>query len=119
MDDLIIPSADEEEGLRKLRTVFEVASKYGLEIQFKNLTHFQTWEETELHTDTSQWGYGAVLLQEADDGRLHPVYYTSKKTNTAEDKYSSYELEVFASCSPEEIVSVPARAQGQDSYRLF
>ncbi|GFX99441.1 retrovirus-related Pol polyprotein from transposon gypsy [Trichonephila clavipes] len=35
MDDLIIPSADEEEGLRKLRTVFEVASKYWLEIQFK------------------------------------------------------------------------------------
>ncbi|GFS55953.1 hypothetical protein TNCV_2564261 [Trichonephila clavipes] len=35
MDDLIIPSVDEEEGLRKLRTVFEVASKYGLEIQFK------------------------------------------------------------------------------------
>ncbi|GFV41333.1 retrovirus-related Pol polyprotein from transposon 17.6 [Trichonephila clavipes] len=34
MDDLIIPSADEEEGLRKLRTIFEVASKYGLEIQF-------------------------------------------------------------------------------------
>ncbi|GFW36414.1 retrovirus-related Pol polyprotein from transposon 17.6 [Trichonephila clavipes] len=35
IDDLIIPSVDEEEGLRKLRTVFEVASKYGLEIQFK------------------------------------------------------------------------------------
>ncbi|GFT68544.1 retrovirus-related Pol polyprotein from transposon 17.6 [Trichonephila clavipes] len=35
MDDLIIPSADEEEGLRNLRTVLEVASKYGLEIQFK------------------------------------------------------------------------------------
>ncbi|GFY49018.1 retrovirus-related Pol polyprotein from transposon 17.6 [Trichonephila inaurata madagascariensis] len=35
MDDLIIPSADEEEGLRKLRTVFEVASKYWLKIQFK------------------------------------------------------------------------------------
>ncbi|GFT61271.1 retrovirus-related Pol polyprotein from transposon 17.6 [Trichonephila clavipes] len=188
MDDLIISSADEEEGLRKLRNVLEVASKYGLEIQFKKcqflkrkvefLVHivengtvssslsktlavrkfpqptilkqvqnflgltgyfrkfipeyskiakplsdllrkdnsfvfeqpqikafgklkeiltsspvlhiFKPGKKTELHTDASQQGYGAVLLQEADDGRLHPVYYMSKKTNTAEEKYSSY-----------------------------
>ncbi|GFT33556.1 transposon Tf2-6 polyprotein [Trichonephila clavipes] len=159
MDDLIIPSADEEEGLRKLRTVFEVASKYGLEIQFKKcqflkrkvefLGHivengtvspslsktqaplsdllrkdnsfvfeqlqieafgklkgiltsspvlhiFKPGKKTELHTDVSQQSYGAVLLQKADDGRLHPVSYMSKKTNTAEEKYSSYELEVLA-----------------------
>ncbi|GFS52817.1 retrovirus-related Pol polyprotein from transposon 17.6 [Trichonephila clavipes] len=163
MDDLIIPSADEEEGLRKLRIVLEVALKYGLEIQFKKcqflkrkvefLGHivengtinpslsktlavrtfpqpttlkqvqsflgltgyfrksipeyskiakpltlhiFKPGKKTELHTYASQQGYGAVLLQEADDGRLHPVYYMSKKTNTAEEKYSSYELEVLA-----------------------
>ncbi|GFT68543.1 transposon Tf2-6 polyprotein [Trichonephila clavipes] len=29
-------------------------------------------------------------------GGLPPVYYMSKKTNTAEEKYSSYELEVLA-----------------------
>ncbi|GFW21149.1 transposon Tf2-11 polyprotein [Trichonephila clavipes] len=41
--------------------------------------------KTELHTDACKQGYGAILLQEAEDGKLHPVYYMSKKTNTAED----------------------------------
>ncbi|GFT26387.1 retrovirus-related Pol polyprotein from transposon 17.6 [Trichonephila clavipes] len=35
MDDLIIPAKDEKEGLEKLREVLEVASKYGLEMKFK------------------------------------------------------------------------------------
>ncbi|GFW88310.1 hypothetical protein TNCV_820661 [Trichonephila clavipes] len=42
--------------------------------------------KTELHTDACKQGYGAILLQEAEDGKLHPVYYMSKKTNTAEEK---------------------------------
>ncbi|GFW32563.1 hypothetical protein TNCV_565091 [Trichonephila clavipes] len=49
--------------------------------------------KTELHTDACKHGYGAILLQEAEDGKLHPVYYMSKKTNAAEEKYGSYELE--------------------------
>ncbi|GBN37420.1 Transposon Tf2-8 polyprotein [Araneus ventricosus] len=57
---------------------------------------FQQGKTTELHTDASQQGYGAVLLQEAEDGKLHPVQYMSKKTTPAEEKYSSYELEVLA-----------------------
>ncbi|GFX87152.1 retrovirus-related Pol polyprotein from transposon 297 [Trichonephila clavipes] len=52
--------------------------------------------KTELHTDACKQGFGAILLQEAEDGKLHPVYYMSKKTNTAEEKYDSYELEVLA-----------------------
>ncbi|GFV06021.1 transposon Ty3-I Gag-Pol polyprotein [Trichonephila clavipes] len=36
--------------------------------------------KTELHTDACKQEYGAILLQEADDGKLHPVYYMSKKT---------------------------------------
>ncbi|KAG5861787.1 hypothetical protein JTB14_037397 [Gonioctena quinquepunctata] len=53
--------------------------------------------ETELHTDASKYGYGACLLQKLNkDGRFHPVYYMSKKTTPAEEKYSSYELEVSA-----------------------
>lgn len=53
--------------------------------------------ETEVHTDASMHGYGAVLLQRApDDGCLHPIYFMSKKTTDAEKKYSSYELEVLA-----------------------
>ena len=53
--------------------------------------------ELELHTDASQDGLGAILLQRSyDDNLLHPVYYVSKKTTDAERKYSSYELEVLA-----------------------
>ncbi|GFW30882.1 transposon Tf2-8 polyprotein [Trichonephila clavipes] len=54
---------------------------------------FKYGRKTELHTDACKQGYGAILLQEAEDGKLHPVYYMSKKTNTAEEKYDSYKLE--------------------------
>ncbi|GFS87635.1 transposon Tf2-11 polyprotein [Trichonephila clavipes] len=43
--------------------------------------------KTELHTDACKQGFGAILLQEAEDGKLHPVYYMSKKTNIAEEKH--------------------------------
>ncbi|GFW07953.1 hypothetical protein TNCV_3920851 [Trichonephila clavipes] len=57
---------------------------------------YKCGRKTELHTDACKQGFGAILLQEAEDGKLHPVYYMSKKTNTAEAKYGSYELEVLA-----------------------
>ncbi|GFY28118.1 retrovirus-related Pol polyprotein from transposon 17.6 [Trichonephila clavipes] len=44
--------------------------------------------KTELHTDACKQGLGAILLQEGEDGKLHPVYYMSKKTNTAEENIS-------------------------------
>ena len=53
--------------------------------------------DTELHTDTSQDGLAAMLLQKSTrDNQWHPVYYSSKKTNDAERRYTSYELEVLA-----------------------
>ncbi|GFV05453.1 transposon Tf2-9 polyprotein [Trichonephila clavipes] len=185
LDDLVIPAKNEQEGLEKLKIIFEVAKKYGLEIKFKkcqflkkkieflghivesgtikpsptktlavrkfpepttikqvqsflgltgyfrkyikdyskiakplsdltrkeNLFVFGIQQEafeklkkilsegpilhlykygrkTELHTDACKQGYGAILLQEAEDGKLHPVYYMSKKTNTAEENIS-------------------------------
>ncbi|GFX43004.1 retrovirus-related Pol polyprotein from transposon 17.6 [Trichonephila clavipes] len=194
LDDLVIPAKNEQEGLEKLKIIFEVAKKYGLEIKFKkcqflkkkieflghiiqsgtikpsptktlavrkfpepttikqvqsflgltgylrkyikdyskiakplsDLTRkenifvfgiqqkeafeklkkimsegpvlhlYKYGRKTELHTDACKQGYGTILLQEAEDGKLHPVYYMSKKTNTAEEKYDSYELEVLA-----------------------
>lgn len=51
---------------------------------------------TELHTDASKHGYGAILLQRDDNQLLRPVYYASGRTTPAEEKYSSYELEVLA-----------------------
>ncbi|GFT73692.1 retrovirus-related Pol polyprotein from transposon 17.6 [Trichonephila clavipes] len=35
LDDLVIPAKNKQEGLEKLKIIFEVAKKYGLEIQFK------------------------------------------------------------------------------------
>ncbi|GFW60632.1 hypothetical protein TNCV_569781 [Trichonephila clavipes] len=197
LDDLVIPAKNEQEGLEKLKIIFEVAKKYGLEIKFKkcqflkkkieflghivesgtikpsptktlavrkfpepttikqvqsflgltgyfrkyikdyskiakplsDLTRkenlfvflffgtqqkeafeklkkilsegpilhlYKYGRKKEMHTDACKQGYGAILLQEAEDGKLHPVYYMSKKTNTAEEKYDSYELEVLA-----------------------
>lgn len=61
------------------------------------LNIFQRGAPTQLHTDASMHGYGACLMQVSNvDGKLHPVYYFSKKTTPAEEKYSSYELEVLA-----------------------
>ncbi|XP_011688730.1 PREDICTED: uncharacterized protein K02A2.6-like [Wasmannia auropunctata] len=52
---------------------------------------------TELHTDASQHGYGAVLLQRSpEDQKLHPIHYFSRKTSNAERNYPSYELEALA-----------------------
>ncbi|GFX45601.1 retrovirus-related Pol polyprotein from transposon 17.6 [Trichonephila clavipes] len=65
--------------------------------------------KTELHTDACKQEYGAILLQEAEDGKLHPVYYMSKKTNTAEEKYDSYELEHFRRLQKKELITRIAR----------
>ncbi|GFV79089.1 retrovirus-related Pol polyprotein from transposon 17.6 [Trichonephila clavipes] len=194
LDYLVIPAKNEQEGLEKLKIIFKVTKKYGLEIKFKkcqflkkkieflghiveigtikpsptktlavrkfpepttiiqiqsflgltgyfrkyikdyskiakllsNLTRkknlfvfgtqqkeafeklkkimsegpilhlYKYGRKTELHTDACKQGFGAILLQEAEDGKLHTVYYMSKKTNKAEEKYDSYELEVLA-----------------------
>ncbi|GFW18608.1 integrase catalytic domain-containing protein [Trichonephila clavipes] len=58
--------------------------------------------KTELHTDACKQGYGAILLQEAEDGKLHPVYYMSKKTNTAEEKGSAFTSKLFNDYCDEE-----------------
>ena len=48
---------------------------------------------TEIHTDASVYGYGAVLLQQdVEDRQFHPIEYMSRKTTSAEQKYHSYEL---------------------------
>ena len=46
--------------------------------------------------DTSDFGVGAVLTQEDDDGVDHPVAYYSKKLNIHQRKYSVIEKECLA-----------------------
>jgi len=52
---------------------------------------------TELHTDASTSGLGAVLLQAHElGGPLHVVYYASRKTSDAETRYHSSKLELLS-----------------------
>ncbi|CAF4894949.1 unnamed protein product [Pieris macdunnoughi] len=51
---------------------------------------------TELHTDASAIGLGAILLQEHAGRRKRVVGYFSKSTQGAESRYHSYELETLA-----------------------
>lgn len=37
-----------------------------------------------------------LLLQEGEDGKLHPIYFMSRKTTPAHEKLHNYELEVMA-----------------------
>lgn len=60
------------------------------------LALYNPTRESELHTDASSHGFGAVLLQKQDDGRLHPVSYYSRRTTGAESRYHSFELETLA-----------------------
>ncbi|GFS95712.1 retrovirus-related Pol polyprotein from transposon gypsy [Trichonephila clavipes] len=60
------------------------------------LHHFREGAKLELHTDACKLGLGAVLLQQGEDGRSHPIHYMSKKTFIQEEKLCSYKLEVLA-----------------------
>lgn len=53
-------------------------------------------KETELHTDASTLGFGAVLIQKQEDGKLHPTAYFSKTATAAGTRYHSFELEALA-----------------------
>lgn len=50
---------------------------------------------TELYTDASAIGYGAILIQKIDNG-TKVVAYFSKRTTPTESRYSSYDLETLA-----------------------
>lgn len=79
---------DERSAFYQLKTALGAGPVLGL---------YRSDRETELHTNASMHGYGAILLQrDSVDQLLHPVYYMSGKTTAAEEKYSSYELEVLA-----------------------
>lgn len=59
------------------------------------LTIFDPDRPTEVHTDASAAGVGAVLLQRVD-GKMSVVAYYSKQTTTDQRCYHSYELETMA-----------------------
>lgn len=60
------------------------------------LAIFSREKETELHTDASMHGYGAILLQKQNDNKWHPISFFSKRATATEAKYHSFELETLA-----------------------
>ncbi|KAG5327836.1 TF211 protein, partial [Pseudoatta argentina] len=79
---------EQKNAFQKLKTILS---------QEPLLKLYRVGADTELHTDASSYGFGAILCQRDDQDRLfHPVCYASWKTSEAESRYSSYELEVLA-----------------------
>lgn len=58
------------------------------------LVHFDPKSPTELHVDASNYGIGAVVLQERG-GEMHPVAYGSRSLSKAEMNYSCSEREAL------------------------
>lgn len=60
------------------------------------LTHFDPQKEVVLATDASEYGMGAALMHEFDDGSLHPIMHFSATFNAAERNYPQMHKEARA-----------------------
>ena len=57
---------------------------------------YSTRLETQLHCDASSHGFASILVQKQADGHFHPVFFFSKRTSPAEEKFHSFELEALS-----------------------
>lgn len=58
---------------------------------------YQPNAETQLHTDASKFATAAILMQRnPEDNEFHPVLFMSKVTTKDQQKWFSYELEMYA-----------------------
>lgn len=78
------------------------------------LAAYNPHARTEVHTDACKIGFGACLLQEQNDEKLHPVSYYSRKTIDDEAEYHVFELEALAIVSALE----PSRVYSIGIFRI-
>jgi len=60
------------------------------------LAHAKLDDQFELEVDASGYAVGAVLLQQKEDGKKHPIGYYSAMLNEAQRNYDIYDLELLA-----------------------
>lgn len=60
------------------------------------LALYNPYNKIELHCDANAGGFGVILMQRKKDGKMHPIFYYSKRTTETESKYTSFELEMLA-----------------------
>ena len=58
--------------------------------------HFLSGRPTVIEIDASDYALGAVMSQECDDGRLHPVAFHSRRFQPAEINYDIHDKEMLA-----------------------
>ena len=60
------------------------------------LAHANLRDQFELEVDASGYVVGAILLQQKEDGKKHPIGYYSATLNEAQRNYNIYDLELLA-----------------------
>ena len=60
------------------------------------LRHFDPTRKLRMETDASNFGLGAILSQQFDDGHWHPIAYWSRKMIPAERNYETHDQELLA-----------------------
>ena len=80
-------SSAQEESFKKLKE--ELSSP-------RVLALYDTSAKTKISADASAYGLGAVLLQQQDDEKWHPVAFASRTMNEAELRYAQIEKEAVA-----------------------
>ena len=80
IDDLLIPAKDEEEAVRRLKNVLEVAAQYGLEINWKKAKLIQT--EVEYLGHLIKNGEVRPTTEKTDAVTRYPIPRTTKQVHT-------------------------------------
>lgn len=93
LTDLLVKDAEFTWGKEQIDAVAEIKGRLAPK---PVLAVYDPEAPTEVHTDASCIGLGAVVLQKSKVGKWHPIGYYSRKTTPEESRYNSYELEALA-----------------------